>query len=49
MGRKKVVLQVKSEEGVLESLEEIVGMENVERVLMLVDQMVVVAHLWMEQ
>lgn len=49
MGRKKVVLQVKSEEAVLELLKEIVGMENVERVLKLADQMVVVAHLWMEQ
>lgn len=49
MGRKTEVLQVKSEEAVLELLKEIVGMENVERVLKLVDKMVVVAHLWMEQ
>lgn len=49
MGRKTAVLQVKSEEAVLESLGGIVGMENVEKVLKLVDQMVVVVHLWMEQ
>lgn len=49
MGRETVVLQVKSEEAILESLKEIVGMENVERVLKLVDQMMVAARLWMEQ
>lgn len=48
MGGKIVVLQVKPEEAVLESLREIVGMGIVEKVLMLVDQIVVVLHLWME-
>lgn len=49
MGEKTAVLQVKYEEAVLQSSKKIVGMENVEKVLKLVDQMAVVVHLWMEK